>query len=682
MKSLATLAGALLAAAALPALAADAPAAPADAIAKEVLAAMDRTADPCVDFYQYACGGWIANTQRPADRPRWVRSFSVIDERNQELLKGLLEDAGKNPGTDPDRQRVGNYYAACMDEAAIEKRGTVPLAPWLAEIGKVKDQKSAMALAGKMNAEGPWGPFLGLGVLADFKRPDTMIAFMTQGGLGLPDRDYYVSEDPKKKELLTAYGLFLTDLFKLLGESEAQAAKDSQAVVGFESELAKASRPRQEMRQVEKLYNKIDLAGLQKLAPGLDWDGFERGLGYPGMTEINVGTPEFFQALDKLVNSTGPDVLQAYLKADLARSAAPHLSKAWVDANFEFFGKAMSGQEEIEPRWKRCVDATEAALGEAVGKLYIEKAFPGESKQVALEMIHDIENAFERGLPTLGWMDDATRQRAIEKKNALANKIGYPDQLRDYSKMKVTRDDYFGNVLAGVNFEFKRQADKVGKKKDPNEWRMTPQQVNAYYSPVNNEIVFPAGILQPPFFNKDFPAAMNYGAIGMVVGHELTHGFDDQGRKFSPTGKLEEWWAPEVAAKFEERAKCVSDQYSAMEVEPGVKVNGQLTLGENLADIGGLKEAYSAYKAWEARHGGKGPTIGDLTPDQLLFVAHAQAWCSIATPEFQRRQVTVDSHAPARFRGSVPEMDNPAFAAAFSCKAGTPMNPANRCEVW
>jgi predicted metalloendopeptidase len=426
----------------------------------------------------------------------------------------------------------------------------------------------------------------------------------------------------------------------------------------------------------------VDIAGVKKLAPGLDWDAFLQGLGYPGLVEINVFTPEFFSALEKTVQATPVETLQAYLKSDLARGAAPHLAKAWVDANFEFYGKALGGQEEIEPRWKRCVDATEAALGEAVGKLYVDKAFAGESKKVALEMIHDIENAFEKSLPSLAWMDDATRQRAVEKKNALGNKIGYPDKFRDYSKMKVVPGDYFGNLLAGVAFEFRRQGDQVGKAKDPMEWRMTPQQVNAYYTPLNNEIVFPAGILQPPFFNKDFPAAMNYGAIGMVVGHELSHGFDDQGRKFSPTGKLEEWWAPEVSKKFEERAKCIADQYSALEVEPGVKVNGQLTLGENIADVGGLKQAYSAYKTWEARHGGKGPTIGDLTPDQLFFVAHAQAWCSLQTPEFQRMQVTVDSHSPSKFRGSVPEMNNPAFAEAFACQAGTPMAPANRCEVW
>ncbi len=624
----------------------------------------------------------MATTQRPPDRNRWVRSFSVIDDRNQTLLREMLEDAGKNPGSDPDRQRVGNYYASCMDEAAVEKRGKEPLTPWLAEIAKVKDQKTLMALAGRMNAEGPWGPLFNLGVIGDFKRPDMMVAFLSQGGLGLPDRDYYVSEDPNKKELLAGYGLFLTDLFKLLGEPQEEAAKHAQAVVAFETELAKAARPRQEMRQVDKLYNKLDISGVKKLAPGLDWDAFLKGLGYPGLVEINVFTPEFFSALEKTVQATPVETLQAYLKTDLARGAAPHLSQAWVDTNFEFYGKALGGQEEIEPRWKRCVDATENALGEAVGKLYVDKAFAGESKEVALEMIHDIEKAFEQSLPSLAWMDDATRQRAVGKKNALANKIGYPEKFRDYSKMKVTRGDYFANVLGGVAFEFQRQAAKVGKAKDAKEWGMTPQQVNAYYSPLNNEIVFPAGILQPPFFSKDFPAAMNYGAIGMVVGHELSHGFDDQGRKFSPTGKLEEWWAPEVSKKFEERAKCVADQYSALEVEPGVKVNGQLTLGENIADVGGLKQAHAAYKLWEARHGGNGPTFGGLTDEQLFFVAHAQAWCSLQTPEFQRMQVTVDSHSPSRFRGSVPEMNNAAFAEAFACKAGTPMNPPNRCEVW
>ena len=441
------------------------------------------------------------------------------------------------------------------------------------------------------------------------------------------------------------------------------------------------SRPAADLRDPDTLYHKIDLAGLQGLTPKLPWAPFLDAVGHPDVHAINVATPKFFEGLEPAVLATPMETLRNYLEWSLVNATANRLPAAFVDAHFDFFGRKLSGQEEIRPRWKRCVAATENALGEEVGKVYVERRFAGDSKQIALEMIGDIQAAFAADLPTLTWMDDETRQRALDKAKAVIDKIGYPDQWRDYSGLTVTPDRYFANAAAADAFELDFQMDKIGHPVDKKEWSMTPQQVNAYYNPLVNEIVFPAGILQPPFFERDFPAPMNYGAIGAVIGHELTHGFDDQGRKFDAEGRLREWWQPEVAKRFDERAQCVEDLYSTYEVEPGVHVQGALTLGENIADIGGLKQAYSAYQLWQQRHGA--PQLAtDLTPEQVLFVSFGQVWCSKASKEVERLQVTTNPHSPARFRVIGPVSNNPAFAKAFHCPAGSPMAPKDRCEVW
>ncbi|QQR72288.1 MAG: M13 family metallopeptidase [Holophagales bacterium] len=667
-----------------PALATDLPpAAGQSTIAQQVLSSMDLKADPCQDFYRYACGGWLDSTKLPADQARWTRSFSTISERNREIVRTILDEAAAAPGTDPHAERalVGNYYAACMDEPAVEKAGTTPLAPWLAEIDKVSDPASLFAVAGKLHRAGA-NTLFGAGPVPDFKNPELNILFLIQGGLGMPERDYYVSEDPTKKELMQKYEAHVARMLGLLGTPAAQAAADAKAIVAFETELARASRPNTEMRQIEKLYHPVDRAGLTKVAPGLPWDRYFEAIGFPALADLNVATPEFFTALEKLAATTPLPTLRAYLRWSAVNSAADQLAKPFVDANFDFYGKTLSGQAEIQPRWKRCVAATTGALGEAIGKVYVDREFAGDSKEKALEMIHDIETAFVNSLPRLRWMDDATRERAKEKSLAIANKIGYPDKWRDYSTMNVGRTSYFDNTVSGSIFEFDRQMRKVGKPVDRTEWGMTPQTVNASYNPLQNEISFPAGILQPPFFHRDFPAALNYGGIGAVVGHELTHGFDDMGRKFDSKGQLREWWAPEVAARFEGQTSCVKDFYSKFEVEPGAKVNGELTLGENIADLGGLKQAYAAYKIWEKRHGPPPPAVPGLTNEQLLFVGWAQVWCTVAAPEFLRQQVATDPHSPGHFRAIGAPMNNPAFFEAFSCKAGTPMHPADICTVW
>jgi putative endopeptidase len=653
----------------------------ADEISASVLGAMDRTADPCDDFYRYACGGWLDSTPLPSDQARWTRSFSVIREANREFIRDLLESAAADPGDDLNRQKVGHYYGACMNEEAANAAGAAPLKPLLDLIASI-GETSGEQVVGRLHRAGV-SAFFGGGALPDFQNPDLNTAFMVQGGLGMPDRDYYVSEDPKKQELLAEYERHVARMFGLLGEEPAAAAAHAHDVLETETRMARVSRPRDEMRDPEKLYNPMDLKGLEELTPGLGWPLYLQAIGYPEINDFNIATPEFFKELEAMAADTDIERLKTYLRWHVVDSFADQLSSDFVNANFEFYGQKLSGQQEIQPRWKRCVDATEGALGEVIGKLYVEAKFPGESRDVALAMIGDIFDAFEGGLPGLDWMDDATRARAMEKVAALNKKIGYPDEWRDYSGLKVVADDYFANSLASNEFEFDYDTAKIGKPVNRNEWGMTPQMVNAYYNPLWNEIAFPAGIMQPPFFHKDFPAAMNYGGMGGVIGHELTHGFDDQGRKFAPDGRLREWWEPQVAERFQERAQCVDDFYSRYSVGEGADVNGKLTLGENIGDIGGVKEAYSAFKALQARHGGAGePAIEGLTDDQLFFVSWGQVWCTVASDEYQRRQVTTDPHSPSRFRVMGPLTLNPAFAKAFSCEPGSKMAPTDRCVIW
>lgn len=650
-------------------------------IAADVAAAMDRSADPCSDFYRYACGGWLDSTELPADKDRWVRSFSVIDEANRELVREILEAAAADPGEDPVQRKIGAFYGSCMDEAGVEEVGAAPLAPWFEKIGAADDPAAVMTLAGEMHRAGVPAWF-DVATIPDFQDPDLNIGWTFQGGLGMPDRDYYVSQDAKKQELLAAYERHVARMLGLLGEDGETATRHAAAIVALETDLAEASRPREQMRDFEKLYNKIDLAGLQELTPGLPWAAYFEGVRRPAVTDLSVAVPEFMTAMEKAVLETDEETRDAYLRWNVVNAMAPVLSTAFVDADFDFYGRTLRGTQENEPRWKRCVTATQRALGEVVGQAYVARRFAGSSKDVATTMIQDIEHAFEAGLPALAWMDDVTRGRAAEKVGTLINKIGYPDTWRDYSALEVVPGSYFANRVAANAFEFDYEAAKIGKPVDRAEWGMTPQQVNAYYNPLWNEIVFPAGILQPPFFHKDFPAAMNYGGIGGVIGHELTHGFDDQGRKFAPDGRLREWWEPEVAERFEERAQCVADFYSDFEVAPGAKVNGQLTLGENIADIGGVKESYAAYQAWKERNGTPEQLVEGLTDDQLFFVSWSQVWCALATEERERLQVTTDPHSPAKFRATAPLMLNPSFAEAFQCEPGTPMNPVERCEVW
>jgi putative endopeptidase len=653
------------------------PAATAPADPYGITAAMDPKADPCVDFYEYACGGWEDSFELPPDRVSWTRSFSEISLRNETQTKTLLEDASAGKLEGADAKKIGDHYAACMDEAAIDARGAEPLKPLLAQVDGAKDLEGLMKLSAAQNGIGAGG-FFGMWVEGDYKQPDRVILYLTQGGLSLPDRDYYLGEDGA--ELRAEYEKAVAQILGLAGQQDAAA--QAKVVLAFETELAKIAKPRDELRDPDKTYNKVDLHGLEKLAPQVPWKAYFATVGVKDPVPLSVEDPEYFQKLGALVAKTPVADLRTYLRWHLVLAASEGLSKDFVDARFAFFGQKLFGQKQQKERWKRCVDETTWAYPEIVGKYYVEQSFPGSSKDEALDMIRRVEGEFEKNLPSLAWMDDATRARALEKAKAVSNKVGYPDTWRDYSTLSSDRTKHFENRLGAWRWEDARQLAKVGGPVDRGEWYMPPSMVNAYYDPAKNEIAFPAGILQPPFFSKDYPAALNYGAVGVVVGHELTHGFDDQGRKFDPQGRLSEWWAPEVASRFEERAECVVKQYDAYTISGDLKVNGELTLGENIADHGGVKQAYQAYKTLEKEKGLPQVGVAGLTNDQLVFVAFAQAWCSERTPEIDRMYAAVDSHSPPRWRvnGSVSNL--PAFHEAFSCDVGTPMHPADTCEVW
>lgn len=650
-----------------------------DSLSSQVHAIMDEDTDPCTDFYRYACGQWLDETEIPGDESRYGR-FNALRENNIATLHEILEQAVVEANPDPDTARLAAFYGSCMDEPAIEKNGITGLESALAQIDSIKNPKTLMRALGALKIVGVAG-LMDFDVSADYDQPDINIAHLSQGGLGLPDRDYYLRQGEDAEALRQAYVEHVATMLGLLGVEDAAAA--AARVIAFETLLAEASTPRDQLRDPKKRHFEVDAKGLAKLAPGLPWKEFFTAAGTTTPSVTNVTPQSYFVSLSELVAQTKPSTLREYLRWHVVHAAASALPKAFVEANFSFYDQRLRGQQEMSPRWKRCVAVTDRALGESLGRRFVEQRFSGDSKDIALSMIHAIEAAFAKGLPKLAWMDDATRERAIEKMNAIINKIGFPERWRDYTAMTVG-PDFLANVAAAQRFDFERHIAEIGKPVDKKEWHMTPPTVNAYYNPSNNEMVFPAGILQRPFFDADFPMAMNFGGIGMVMGHELTHGFDDQGRKYDGSGRLTEWWDASAVERFEERAQCVSDLYDTYEVQPGVHMNGTLTLGENIADFGGIKDAYEAWRSHSEAQGDAAPAaaVEGLTDDQLFFVSYGQIWCSKATPEAERVLALTDPHSNAKFRVNGPLANLPAFSETFSCETGDAMRPVNSCEVW
>jgi endothelin-converting enzyme/putative endopeptidase len=640
--------------------------------------AIDKAANPCQDFYQYACGNWLTRNPIPADQARWGR-FQELDERNKQALRAILDTAAKpEPGRDSVTRQIGDYYAACMDEKGIDARGLAPLQAEFDRIRQLSDKAQLAAEIARLHRIGVASLFE-FSSGQDFKDSTKVVAQLDQGGIGLPDRDYYLKDDRKSVELRQKYLAHVQRMFELAGRTPETAKAYAATVMRMETELAKGSLDNVSRRDPEKIYHPMKKADVAALAPAFQWAEYYAGARAPDFQAIVVSSPEFFQAIDRQIQDTTLEDWRVYFGWHLLHSEAPLLPSVFVQENFEFYGRTLTGATEMRPRWKHCVDFTDNQLGEALGKTYVEKTFGATGKERTLKMVHALEKALGEDIEKLPWMTATTKKGALIKLQAITNKIGYPDHWRDYSSVEIQRDDAIGNGFRADQYEFQRQLNKIGKPVDRLEWSMTPPTVNAYYDPQMNNINFPAGILQPPFFDSAIDDAVNFGGIGMVIGHELTHGFDDQGRQFDPKGNLQDWWRPADAKEFQQRAACVDDEYASFTVAPGVHINGKLTLGENTADNGGVRVALMALLNTIGKEAKK---IDGFTPEQRFFLSFGQVWCSGEREESLRLQVATNPHSPPKFRVNGVVQNMPEFQKAFSCKAGQPMAKANVCRVW
>ena len=643
---------------------------------------IDKSVDPCVDFYQFACGTWIKNSEIPADRAAW-QSFSELDESNLAVERGILEKAAAG-GADRDAidQKIGDLYGSCMDEKAVNAKGISPLKPELERIAAVTDKASLIAEIGRLHGMGANALF-NFFSNSDLHNADQVIAYISQGGLSLPDRDYYIKDDPDKVEMRKHLAEYVTQLFLLAGRTPQQAASSAQTVLVVETLLAADSMERTKLRDPMNRDHKMTRDEAIALAPNLHLNRYFAAAGAPNFPALNVSTPDFFRQVNGVVATLPLEALKTYVMWHALRAASPWLSQPFVDANFKM-RQALTGQKEIQDRWKRCVDLVDGSLGEALGQRYVEATFGPEGKQRMLKMVDMLEISLDDDIQNLSWMGEDTKKQAKAKLQAIRNKIGYPDVWRDYSSVVIKRDDLLGNVVRANEFESKRQIAKIDKPLDRKEWSMTPPAVNAYYSGSFNEIVFPAGILQPPFFDKTMDDAVNFGGIGLVIGHELTHGFDDQGRKFDPQGNLRDWWTEQDGKEFEKRVSCVADEYSNFVAVDNMKLNGRLTLGENTADNGGARIALAALEHMiaEDKSGKAGQSIDGYTPEQRFFLGFGRVWCEKQRPENLRMQVSTNTHSPGRYRVNGVVQNMPEFQKAWGCKAGQPMVAENACHVW
>ena len=649
--------------------------------------AMDRGADPCVDFYQYACGGWMKHNPIPADQARWS-VYGKLALENRRYLWGILEDlAQRKDGRNASQQKIGDYFGACMDERAIEQRGAAPLQPYLDQIAALRSQRDLPRVLAQLHmtlADG--GLFFGFGSSQDFADSSQVIAFATAGGLGLPDRDSYLKTDAKSKEVRAKYVKHIANTFVLLGDAPAVAQRNAARVMAMETTLAKASLSSVDKRDPYKLFHKVDARGLQALTPGFDWKVYLDTIGQGGQASFNVTEPAFYKALAKMWKTSDIAATRTYLRWHVARTMAPTLASNFDNEHFDFFSKTLRGVQQQQPRWKRCVALVDHQLGEALGQEFVGRAFSPALKDKALHMTRQVEEAMKKDIDELDWMSPETKARAQEKLAAIVNKIGYPDTWRDYSSYDVKPGDFAGNVERGNAFEVRRDLAKIGKPLDRSEWGMTPPTVNAYFNPQMNDINFPAGVLQPPLFDPKMDDAPNYGNTGGTIGHELTHAFDDEGRQFDANGNLKDWWTKKDAKAFEERAQCIVDQYAQYTVVDDIKINSKLTLGEDVADLGGLILGWMAWQNQMASMPQQArPEARDgLTPEQRFFVGNAQWACENDRPENLRVSAMTDPHSPGRYRVNGLVVNMPQFQQAFQCKAGQPMvKPKDKvCRVW
>ena len=645
------------------------------------LTAIDKTADPCNDFYQYACGNWKKNNPIPPDQVRWSE-FIQLRERNAWLLYQELEAAAApDPKRTPLEQKYGDFYAACMNTGLVNQKGAAPLQSTLDTINAISEKKQLAAVLATLEIRDGISGAFAFGVAQDQKDSQKQIAQAGQGGLGLPDRDYYLLDNPRMQKIRQDYIAHMSRMFQLSGDTQEKAAAEAQAVMAIETALAQGSMSRTDRRDPAKRYHIMTLADLEKLTPDFHWQSYLHGIDMGTFQTLNVSYPQFFTTMNAQINTQSLEAWKSYLRWRALHGAARWMSDPFVQENFKFFSGELLGQQELAPRWKRCTQATDEGLGEAVGQDWVKKYFSPEKKANMLALVNALEAALHQDIEQLPWMSDDTKKKALEKLALIRNKIGYPEHWRDYSTLEVKRDDLLGNIARAGTFEDRRNLNKLGKPVDETEWHMTPPTVNAYYSQSNNDINFPAGILQPPFYDYSKDAAVNFGGIGVVIGHEMTHGFDDQGSKYDGHGNVVEWQTPADRKAFTERTDCEAKEYGNFEAVPGVKLNGQLTLGENTADNGGLRLAYMALMDTLAREAPP-PEIDGYTPAQRFFLAFGQVWCSNVREQAARNYVLTDPHSPGNWRvnGAVENFDQ--FGKAFGCKKGAPMYPENACRVW